>query len=78
MVRSTNKYADKAKQPETKMAGERVKVGSAECEFYRSKLRFYQFLEDRITDPIVTNPLDLIDWKTFGQKFMPCLKNGVW
>ena len=53
MVRSTNKYADKAKQPETKIDGERVKVGSAEWEFYRSKLRFYQFLEDRITDPML-------------------------
>ena len=43
------------------MDGEKVKVGSAEWEFYRSKLRFYQFLEDRITDPNVTSPLNLID-----------------
>ena len=74
MVRSTNKYADKAKQPETKMDGERVRVGSAKWEFYRSKLRFYQFLEDRITDPNVTNPLDLIDWETFWPEVHAMLK----
>ena len=56
------------------MDGERVKVGSAEWEFYRSKLRFYQFLEDRITDPNVTNPLDLIDWETFWPEVHAMLK----
>ena len=50
------------------MDGEKVKVGSAEWKFYRSKLRFYQFLEDRITDPNVTNPLDLINWETFWSR----------
>ena len=64
MSNSINKYASKAKQPETKIDGERVKVGSAEWEFYRSKLRYYQFLEDRMSDPNATNPLDLIDWET--------------
>jgi len=45
--------------------GQRLGLGSAEREFYKSKLRLCQFLEDRMTDPNSTKPLVLINWETY-------------
>ena len=74
MSNSKDKYATKAKKQMAKIDGQRVELGSAEWEFYRSKLRFYQFLEDRMSDPNATNPLDLIDWETFWPEVHAMLK----
>ena len=65
MSNRTNKYAEKAKNPEIKIDGVRVKEDSAEWQFYFHKRRYFDFLNGLIETRTVRNyinPLDTWDW----------------
>ena len=65
MSNRTNKYAEKAKNPEIKIYGVRVNEDSAEWHFFFWKKRYFDFLHDLIETRTVRdyiNPLDQCDW----------------